>query len=465
LHSGGFVEPGRDARESVGEGAMPLVHFRCAGKSVEFCRSDATLLDISIANKIAHWHECGGNGRCTTCRVRVLDGASHLSAPTKREAALARARGWDPTIRLACQCSARGNVTLERLVLSDATAAQLRAETIGREAGTERRLAFLFCDMRDFTSLAERNSAFDIVHILNRFFEAVGEPILLNDGVISHYMGDQICGLFGLDENDPSQISAAAVRAALGMRDAVEGLNEELAPAFGVRIRIGIGVHTGSAIVGHVGHSTLRSLTMIGDDVNIASRIESMTKELGATILVSRAVSDSLPEGSLSISAMHTTRLRGKRESIDLLAVDGFRDASPFALAQGSIGQLLEDSSAFSTLFYNNMFAMRPELESLFVNGTSAQGEMPTHMLRSVVSGLGRRKYVALGLQTLGRQHVGYGVADDDYRIFRSAMLKTVDDVLGTHVSSEMRKSWADTLDLILGLMKKGAAGEGEPNP
>src|SRR3954453_9861281 len=117
---------------------MPSVRYRCAGLTVETGSLDATLLDVSIGHRIPHWHECGGNGRCTTCRVRVLDGASLLSPPTRREAELAQARGWDPTIRLACQPSASGDFPLERLVLRETTASQLRAETVGLEAGTER---------------------------------------------------------------------------------------------------------------------------------------------------------------------------------------------------------------------------------------------------------------------------------------------------------------------------------------
>src|SRR4051812_32808585 len=100
-------------------------------------------------------------------------------------------------------------------------------------------------------------------------------------------------------------------------------MNEELARSFGVQIRVGIGVHFGNAIVGDVGHPTLRRLTIIGDDVNTASRIESMTKELGVTILVSRAVAEKLTEGSLSVIATKMARLRGKRDEIELLAIDG----------------------------------------------------------------------------------------------------------------------------------------------
>jgi class 3 adenylate cyclase/hemoglobin-like flavoprotein len=436
---------------------MPSVRYRCAGVTVEADRLNATLLDVSITHKITHWHECGGHGRCTTCRVRILDGASHLSAPTRREVELAQARGWDPTIRLACQTYARGDVTLERIVLSEASASQLQTETFGREAGAERQLAILFCDMRDFTALADANSAFDVVHILNRFFEALGEPILLNGGVISHYVGDQICGLFGLGATDPARACHGAIRAALGMVQAMDGLNDELVSSFGIRIKIGIGVHFGEAIVGEVGHPTLRRFTIIGNDVNTASRIESMTKELGATILVSRALEERLPQGALSVTSSTTVRLRGKRNDIELLSVDGFADPSPFAHAQHSIGRLLDDPAAFASKFYANMFAIRPELERLFVNGTTAQGEMLTHMLRSVVSGLESRKHAAVGLQTLGRKHVAYGVEPDHYSTFKVAMLKTIDDLLGASVTPVVKESWSVTLDVVLGLMKEGA--------
>jgi adenylate cyclase len=439
---------------------MPSVRYLCAGMTVEAGSPDSTLLDVSIAHKITHWHECGGNGRCTTCRVRVLDGASHLSAPTRREAELAQARGWDPTIRLACQTSAKGDVTLERIVLSEATASQLRAETIGREAGVERPLAILFCDMRDFTALADSNSAFDVVHILNRFFEALGDPILLNGGIISHYVGDQICGLFGLDDADPARFCSGAMRAAFGMVEAIDRLNEDLARSFGLRVRVGIGVHFGNVIVGDVGHPTLRRFTIIGDAVNTASRIESMTKDLGATILVSRAVAERLADGSLSVTATRMARLRGKRSDIELLAVDGFADPSPFTAAQRTIGRLLDDPSAFAARFYANMFALRPELEKLFVNGTGAQGAMLSHMLRSVVSGLERRRHVTIGLQTMGRKHIGYGVEPDHYPTFKAAMLKTIGDVMGAGLTREIEESWSKTLDVILGLMKEGAGAE-----
>ena len=217
--------------------------YRCAGLTVVNDDPTRGILDISTANKIPHWRECGGNGQCTTCRVQIIDGLANLSPRTASEQAMAAARGWDPSIRLACQTRVLGDITLERLVQSGAEASQFQLETIGPEAAEERTLAILFCDMRDFTSFAESHSAFDVVHILNRLFAALGEPILLNGGVIYQYVGDEISGLFGLDGGASERTCRASVRAALAMRDALADLNTELEREFHLRIDIGIGVH------------------------------------------------------------------------------------------------------------------------------------------------------------------------------------------------------------------------------
>ncbi len=147
---------------------MPSLHYRCAGRTIVSSDPERTILEISIANKIPHWRECGGHAQCTTCRVRVLDGLANLSSRTKPEQVLAQARGFDETVRLACQTRARGDVTLERLVRVGASTSQLQLETISPGVGEERTLAILFCDMRDFTPFVESHSAYDVVHILNR---------------------------------------------------------------------------------------------------------------------------------------------------------------------------------------------------------------------------------------------------------------------------------------------------------
>lgn len=94
---------------------MATIHYEGINRSVENSDLDNTLLDVSMLNKIPHLHECGGNGRCTTCRVRVIEGARNLTKRTLIEKQTAAFRNWDPSVRLACQAYAKGDVRLQRL--------------------------------------------------------------------------------------------------------------------------------------------------------------------------------------------------------------------------------------------------------------------------------------------------------------------------------------------------------------
>src|SRR5690606_37517622 len=104
----------RLAHRSADGDMVHKIRYVCTNREVICDEHGRTVLDISIANGIPHWRECGGHGRCTTCRVRILDGMENVSPRTPREQAMAAARGWEEGIRLGCQVCVRGDVTLER---------------------------------------------------------------------------------------------------------------------------------------------------------------------------------------------------------------------------------------------------------------------------------------------------------------------------------------------------------------
>ncbi len=289
------------------------VHYQCAGRVVSVDDPKTTILATSIKHKIPHFHECGGHARCTTCRVRILDGIQHVSTPTATEKRLAVASGWDDFTRLACQTRVTGDVTIQRLIRTAAEVSRLQIETLPSGTGEERPLAILFCDMRNFTPFVETHFAYDVVHIMNRFFTALGEPILLNNGLIYQYVGDEITGLFGVGKDTPEQSCLAAVRAGIGMIEALERLNPELERDFDTELAIGIGIHFGPTIVGRVGHPSHQQFAVIGDAVNVASRIQATNKTLGTTLLISENVLAQLSEGILQTGKSTAVSLKGKR--------------------------------------------------------------------------------------------------------------------------------------------------------
>lgn len=251
-----------------------------------------TILAAALRAGIPHAHACGGNARCSTCRVHVASGAASQRTPA--EATLAERLGFADTLRLACQMQPAGDMRVRRLVLDDQDLTlidQRRRNLNDTSSGQEYELGILFADIRGFTSFAEKLPPHDVVHVLNRYFHVMGAEIAQHGGRIDNYMGDGLMALFGLDL-DGSDPAAASVRAALAMLSAMDALKPYLLSAYGSEFDMRIGVHVGDAVVGTVGAIGRERITAIGDAVNFASRIESACKAADTRLLVSESVHD-----------------------------------------------------------------------------------------------------------------------------------------------------------------------------
>lgn len=428
---------------------MPKILYTGINREVETQVEEAPLLQISLDHKIPHLHECGGNGRCTTCRVRVIDGHGNLSPPTAAERRACEARRWDPSVRLACQARVRGDVKIQRLVWSSAEVSRLQLETVPEGEAEERSIAILVCDVRDFTRITSRNLAFDMAHMLNRFYTALGDPILMNNGVIYQYVGDEIVGIFGTAGGSPEQIRLDAVRAALGMQYAVERLNRFEFKDFDTTFEVGVGVDFGRAFIGHLGHPKHRQFTIVGDPINVANRIQGHTKEVGARILISEALREGLPEDTITIARTIRTRLPGRDEESELHEVRGFVTLDMNLELQATLDLLLRNEEDFAARFYALLFERAPAVRALFKRDIVAQGRLLTHMLGGIVYALGRTEFLTLGLRTLGRSHERYGVLPEHYPIVREVLLDAIREELGEALTERSERAWTQALAFI----------------
>lgn len=247
-----------------------------------------TLLDISRRNGVPHASVCGGKARCSTCRVRLLEGADKQAAPEHAERRLLARIGAPATVRLACQLvPSSDHLVVQRLVDPGDAAQQDNYERDPFHWGVERRITLMFCDIRGFTTISEKNFAYDIVFVLNRFQADMSRAIEANGGRIDKYLGDGLMAIFGAEGLEDGG-SRAALAAARDMEQAVQDLNQEFRQLIGADLRIGIGLHTGPAILGRIGGSPKSaSLTALGDTVNTAARLEEMTKTYGAFCVAS----------------------------------------------------------------------------------------------------------------------------------------------------------------------------------
>jgi adenylate cyclase len=288
------------------------------GRSVSVPRG-FSVLEASRVAQIPHVSLCGGSGRCSTCRIRVIEGFHLLPPPHAQErSTLARSRAA-PDMRLACQLRPTHDlVVVPVFSMSKPRAAGLPVRPMS-SASHERELAVLFCDLRGFTRRAEQWLPFDTVFLLNRYFEIVGEAVDGAGGYLDKFIGDGALALFGLGA-PPETACRQALAAAVSIARGLDAMNAQYAAELNGPLRIAIGLHTGPAIVGDMGYGNAVGLTAVGDGINVASRLENEAKERDVSAVISTAVMRRAGFDARAY-AIHSIQIRGRVAPVDAVLV------------------------------------------------------------------------------------------------------------------------------------------------
>jgi adenylate cyclase len=283
----------------------------------------ATVLEALQGNGIPHASVCGGRARCTTCRIRVNRGLERLAPPQKLEAeALGRIRATDDT-RLACQVRPTADISVTPLLPADASAAD--GTIHGGLEGTERAITIVFVDLRRSTTLAEAKLPYDMLFILNRFFNDMSQALNVTGGECAHFTGDGLMALYGVHATDPASGSVQALCGAREMLARVDRLNRDLRMELPDPLRIGIGIHFGEAIVGLMGPARRRTIGAVGDAVNTGARLERLTKEHDCPIVISLQAAKAAGL-NLQELQLHETLVDGRTQTVQFYALNQVPD-------------------------------------------------------------------------------------------------------------------------------------------
>lgn len=292
-------------------------------------RGGQTILEALRDAGVPHASVCGGRARCTTCRVRIGAGLEHLPAAREIEAAALARIGAADNVRLACQTRPSRGLHITPLVPAYASAAD--ALSSGGVSGHEQSVAVMFIDLRASTRLGEDRLPYDVVFILNLFFAEMSQALQETRGHYAQFSGDGLMALYGL-ESDMATGCRDALRGAVAMARRLQALNERLAGELAVPLKIGIGVHCGEAIVGTMGPPSSPNLSAIGDNINIAARLEALCKTYDATLVVS-AVAARGAGVDLSRFPMHQAPVRGREAAVAAYALP-----DPMSIAEAIAG-------------------------------------------------------------------------------------------------------------------------------
>ena len=290
------------------------------GKEVRVTKG-TSILEASREHRIGHVSMCGGRGRCSTCRVRVMSDLEVLPPRNGIERVVAERLSLQDNVRLACQL--RPTSSLEVRPLVNAPIENLTTEDRESLCGREEEIVVMFVDLRGFTAISEKLLPYDTVYLLNQYFKIAGEAIVQSGGRIDKFIGDGIMALFtdgvGVEENSKNALLAAG-KLAEGLKE----LSSDTTSDFGSDLNFGVGIHAGTSVVGAMGYGENITDTAIGDCVNVASRLEQLTKEEECQLIIT---SDLYQRSGLPVQASFekNVTVKGKSEAFKISA---FKDAS-----------------------------------------------------------------------------------------------------------------------------------------
>ncbi|MFL5321318.1 MAG: adenylate/guanylate cyclase domain-containing protein [Myxococcaceae bacterium] len=185
----------------------------------------------------------------------------------------------------------------------------------------QREVTILFSDLRDFTSMSQKMDPGGVLALLDEYFSEMSQIVKGHDGMVNKFIGDGMLAVWGVPDALPNH-AELAVRAALDMRKAIEALNSQHAKDGRPILRIGVGIHTGEVAAGMLGGPDQHEYTVIGDAVNLASRIEGLTKKAGTDILVSEATWQRC-EGKFAGESVGAEQVKGRDEAVTVYRVKG----------------------------------------------------------------------------------------------------------------------------------------------
>lgn len=434
---------------------MPLVRYAGIDNDHEHQAAPGeSLLALSLRTGVPHANECNGRARCTTCRVRVLSDSSALAARTPAEKEIADDCRWTDDIRLACQIPVTADMIVERLVVDHGHGARGFSLNQNEGGARECEMVVLFADIAGFSNFTASHLPYDTVHLLNRFYHAAGQPILDFGGMIDNYLGDGMLALFEVNDS-AAETCRRALRAALAIRRRVTEVRDFAREHLDFEFAIRTGLHRGLVVVGNIGHPRSHRTTVIGNAVNIASRIESANKLFGTDLLASEDFVSAI-RSDLVLAPHPVTLLPGYAEPFDLFEIKAFADFSPALELEQSLASIVEKGTLICDVFYDELFAAHPELRVFFEGAdfTRLKGKL-LDTLQLIIASASKPPALKSRLIGLSNFHERLGVKKEHYPLAQAALERAVRIVRGGELSATEELSWSQTLAAVVAVMSQ----------
>jgi len=274
----------RAVRNALERGRRSLISITYPGRTVRVPRG-WSVLEASRGFHIPHASICGGRARCSTCRVRVTAGEDDCPAPEPGERATLERIGAPPDMRLACQLRPEGDISVIPLMQTERPIYRLPPP----QRSPEREIVVVFCDFLNRAELAHDHLPQDLLYLLMRYLDAIGNAVRLAGGTISSVRPDSVCALFGL-ECGLAQAARQALQATAAIERAIADLNQRLGRHGDHKVKIAVSVHAGPAAAGEIGTSDPPVVMAVGEAMDVVNEMRKAAAEQGKPFAISQPV-------------------------------------------------------------------------------------------------------------------------------------------------------------------------------
>jgi serine/threonine protein kinase/hemoglobin-like flavoprotein/class 3 adenylate cyclase len=427
----------RTLRSDPNGTAQHRVSFRETGERVVTVAPEgATLLEVSLAAGIPHYHACGGRARCSTCRVVVLEGKDNLGPRTPAEQAVADRRGWPATTRLACQATVHGPCAVRRLVIdsSDASIVDIRRTANTGETKSQP-ATVLVMRLDGIDTVAADGFPDDTIHVFERCVGCIDELVTQNGGRLAGFEGPSVVAAFADGDDGRRRALRVALRAAARVRQ----LNPYLLRHFGVQVDTAAGLGTGMLVEGVASAQGQSRPVLVGSSVRAARRAVHLAGS--GEVLVAPSLLTSLDV----VTAPHGD---------DLVQVIDFAKSDVVYLVQTTFDRIGDQAPSFAQAFYDELFRTHPSAAPMFEHtDMERQRRMLTDTIGFAVRGLDDFAQVESAVRDLGLRHVDYGVSLTDYKFVGQALLGTLRRFLGEEFTPEVELAWREIYSTLVRTM------------
>ncbi|MTI81852.1 MAG: adenylate/guanylate cyclase domain-containing protein [Firmicutes bacterium] len=218
----------------------------------------------------------------------------------------------------------RTKAMFSRYVPGDVVEEIMKSSEDVKLGGTRQDVTIMFCDIRGFTAYSENKPPEEVVSRLNEYLTAVTHVIFKYNGTLDKYLGDGLMAFFGAPVHYPDHIEKA-INAAVDIQKAINKLNDKWAKDGAQPLKVGVGLNSGSVLVGNVGSPERMDYTVIGEDVNLASRVESLTKHFGELIMISERSVDKLDDSDVlkqSLIHLGSAEVKGFSKAVEVYTIN-----------------------------------------------------------------------------------------------------------------------------------------------